>query len=728
MSKLIVQKVYTQTEGSIQDHQYGIGDIGLVLEILRNKLYKDPILAVVREYVTNARDAHVEAGKANVPIMVHLPSYDSMYFKVQDFGPGLSPERIEKIFCNYASSTKRNSEDQVGYFGIGSKSAFAYSDSFTIVSVVDGKIRTYSSYIDESRRGKISCLHEADTDQPNGTTIIVPIKKYDADRFLDKLRFVTEFWSVRPTVIKDNHEFKIDYQNETTVFSGNGWSLARNSHYDLRGSHAIMGGIPYAIDVHNHFDSHVARNFFSYSGVRIYFNNSDLSLAASRDSLHYDVRTIKAIREKFDSIIEEINDRISEQISQEASYKDALIKFNSAISDIPELAKIINSQKYNSMPLMKNPKISMFGNEARLTWYSKTTLNNGFVDIKTKTVNYRSTSAEADFYHIAASSKNTVLVFNDTGASDIKKYAVKVFNENNKIDHVVILTLSNDQSKINSDKNLWFANEICNLKTSNIKPDKTLRTSNRKQLSDKSNIFVYRFDSNCSRSDRGRTSIEVSSEEKASYFLYDIKNHIPMGTTSCYKFINNIPALESAIGMKIYAIASSRAEKIPSGWIHIDAAISEKFNNMLNEFDVKSFNDYVGIMSAHKQLSNYRWDKIMKFFKPQIKNNNIIGESISRIVEFNNKYNKLCNDSKIESLANYINNYNYFYSDDSDKFSLKYNYDAFYQKLYNQYPLSKFFIDSYDTNDKDIESINNYINMIDNQINTCASAYVSMCA
>ena len=59
MSKLIVQKVQTHTDGSLKDHQYGIGDVGLVLEILRNKLYKDPILAVVREYVTNARDAHV---------------------------------------------------------------------------------------------------------------------------------------------------------------------------------------------------------------------------------------------------------------------------------------------------------------------------------------------------------------------------------------------------------------------------------------------------------------------------------------------------------------------------------------------------------------------------------------------------------------------------------------------------------------------------------------------
>ena len=46
---------------SPEDRQY-------IIEILRSKLYSDKILAVTREYSTNATDAHDEANIPNKPI------------------------------------------------------------------------------------------------------------------------------------------------------------------------------------------------------------------------------------------------------------------------------------------------------------------------------------------------------------------------------------------------------------------------------------------------------------------------------------------------------------------------------------------------------------------------------------------------------------------------------------------------------------------------------------
>jgi hypothetical protein len=709
MSKLIVQKVQTQTDGSIKDHQYGIGDVGLVLEILRNKLYKDPILAVVREYITNARDAHVEVGKADVPIVVHLPSYESMYFKVQDFGPGLSPERIEKIFCNYASSTKRNSEDQVGYFGIGSKSAFAYSDSFTITSVVDGKIRTYSSYIDESRRGKISCLYEADTDQPNGTTIIIPVKKYDQDRFLDKLRFITEFWSVRPSVFKDDSEFKISYVNEKTVFSGDNWKLARNPDYDFRGTYAIMGGIPYAIDMNTHFESHPARNFFNYSCVRINFNNSDLSLAASRDSLHYDARTIRNINDKLDSIISEINIRISEQISQEPSYKDALIKYNEALDAFPELNRIIGNVIYDSKPVHRNPKISMFGNNSRLTWYSKVVMSNGFKDIKVKTVNYKNPGADADFANIL-SRKDTVIIFNDLAVTDLKKYATTLFNDSNALNNVVVLSIAETKDDVSKHKHLWFAEDICYAKISEITPGKTVRQSNRRSLTHKQNLFLYSFDPSSSRVDCGRHLVEVSPNETIAYFLYDLKTNAPVNLSK--NILSCIKSLESALGMRVFAVATSKSEKIPSNWKYIDDVVTEKFNSIMEQYGLSSLQDYLNCMAIREKVEHYNVNIFKSLFKDQMNNNNFISSYLNKVQFAQDKFSYVWDNCNLKTLAKHINKYHYLETA-SIPASEDYDFNIFFNSAIQQYPMLKFCPVSSYTSEKDIKSVNDYIEMVD---------------
>ena len=709
MSKLIVQKVETFTDGSIKDHQYGIGDVGLVLEILRNKLYRDPILAVVREYITNARDAHVEAGKGNVPVVVHLPTREDYYFKVQDFGPGLSPERIENIFCNYASSTKRNSEDQVGYFGIGSKSAFAYSDSFTIISVVDGVTRTYQSYIDESRKGKISCLYEAVSDQPNGTTVIIPIKRYDCEKFQEKLVEVTEFWDVRPVVYQNNRVAKMPYRDETTIFSGTDWKLNRYEGYHTRSSCVIMGGIAYPIDM-SHFDSHPARSFFQYSAIRIYFNNSDLSLAASRDSLHYDSRTIKKISDKFNSIIDEINDKIDSQIQTEDSYCDALLKFNFALTSSPELNKVLLTTSYQGKTLFKNPKIGLLGKNAKLTWYSKNYIN-GILDYKVKTVNYKSFNDSASFCDIISSSDNA-LVFNDIGSSDLKKYALSVFELDSSLKNVAVLTLSDDKESTAAHPMFWFCEEVSEYKTSGIVPVKTRKVSSRKSLTNKDNYFLYKFDPSTSRADRGRTTVEVSPNEDIVYFFYDIKACLPTEENS--NIFSELGSLETILGKKIYGISSTKNMEIPENWIKLNVAMNKKFEEYLKISECSSKEEIYDIIASERQTITYRNYSQFGFssiLEEQFDKNNIIGEYYRFSQEVDRKRNKIQNFKRIESMLRYVDRYNFSYKEGENYAKLvKLN-----EEMHAKYPLLKHVIRSHECSAGSIECrhLNDYINMID---------------
>src|SRR5271170_439423 len=145
--KLNIPVPVIESSDDLQEKLFSIGDAGMVFDILRNKLYSNPILAVCREISCNARDAHREVGKFEEPIIIQLPTYIEQYYKVKDFGPGISPDRMENIFIRYGSSTKREDNNQMGAFGLGAKSFFSLTDSASIITTFNGITYNYTCFI-----------------------------------------------------------------------------------------------------------------------------------------------------------------------------------------------------------------------------------------------------------------------------------------------------------------------------------------------------------------------------------------------------------------------------------------------------------------------------------------------------------------------------------------------------------------------------------------------------
>ena len=116
---MIIEKTTAEIERSnvFQEFDFKIGKDGYahIFGILRNQLYSDKPLAVAREYMVNAYDSHVAAGKGDVPFHVSLPNAIFPNFRVRDFGVGLSEEEMEEVFASYGESTKRESNDYVGF-------------------------------------------------------------------------------------------------------------------------------------------------------------------------------------------------------------------------------------------------------------------------------------------------------------------------------------------------------------------------------------------------------------------------------------------------------------------------------------------------------------------------------------------------------------------------------------------------------------------------------------
>src|SRR5688500_7096953 len=97
-------------------------------------LYSDEERALIREYSTNARDAHLHTGIVR-PSEVETPNSLSPTRIIRDFGEGLSKDDIIEVYSKYGASTKRDSNEYVGMLGLGCKSALTYTDQFSLVAV-----------------------------------------------------------------------------------------------------------------------------------------------------------------------------------------------------------------------------------------------------------------------------------------------------------------------------------------------------------------------------------------------------------------------------------------------------------------------------------------------------------------------------------------------------------------------------------------------------------------
>ncbi len=136
-----------ESSGITESGDFRIKTTAAAFQLLSSGLYSNKIRAVVRELSCNALDAHVSAGKDSTPIEVKIPNRLDSQFYVKDQGPGLSHEQIMHMYTTYFDSTKQETNELIGGFGVGSKSPFSYTDSFSVESRHGGKRRLYTAFI-----------------------------------------------------------------------------------------------------------------------------------------------------------------------------------------------------------------------------------------------------------------------------------------------------------------------------------------------------------------------------------------------------------------------------------------------------------------------------------------------------------------------------------------------------------------------------------------------------
>lgn len=209
---------------------------------LLTNLYTDNILAVIREYSTNALDSHIEAGNPT-PIEVSLPTAINRFFIVRDRGVGMSKDDILQRFSKYGYSSKRETNDQIGMLGLGCKSALAYTDQFTMECVKDGRKFAALIYRAEDRGVRVKVLTDTETDEPNGVTIKIMVRESDTQSFYSKAREFFRWW-IPGTVLIDGLAPK--QPDDLTWLEEDTFALQPSGHHE-HPSLVVMGNVAYPI-------------------------------------------------------------------------------------------------------------------------------------------------------------------------------------------------------------------------------------------------------------------------------------------------------------------------------------------------------------------------------------------------------------------------------------------------------------------------------------------------
>lgn len=314
-----------QYVGNIKANKVGIDtkNIDFIASLLTTNLYSNPIMSFIRETISNGWDSHIEAG-VKQPVLVSLYSSVTgeefrrntayswgkkapLEITIRDFGVGLSPDRFAAIYTNIGSSTKRDSNDFIGAFGIGRFSCLSCADSATLTSYYNGTKYSYLMYKDGASIN-IDELGQFSTTEDNGLAVKVSLQMdrnsmQELKEAFKALAYFNCIYINDPLNLCDG--FSNDFNNrqikEYATFSI--WDMPESYYSKQENVLLRVGNCTYPITKKQLFE---VTGLPSNWPIAIKFNIGEIDVTPNREAILHNAKTDAAIKKKFQDVLEEV--------------------------------------------------------------------------------------------------------------------------------------------------------------------------------------------------------------------------------------------------------------------------------------------------------------------------------------------------------------------------------------------------------------------------------------
>ena len=353
--RTVVEPTYVETSNVGETKRASIKTSAKMFNFFSRQIYTDFFTAAWRELVANAIDAQKAVGETRPPV-VTVPSMLEPHAKVRDFGCSMDHEFMMNQFMAFGdASTKEDSNDFIGGFGIGSKAPLAYTDQYSIKCFLNGVVRVYSVFKDDEGCPSIAFLSEAPTDEPNGVEVGFPVRQEDVTKFTDVLVRTLQYFD--PLPVLENTRLKLDPIKYDA--KGTRWGI-RMQNGDRR-SNLIVGGVAYPLNVAEIPYSHTQLRTFANLGIDIFLNIGEVNIALSREQVTHDDKLFKRLNEIMKDIGPEFGRQLSESFAKYETLWDAKAKLSEAIKNADyATSKLLrdhavwNGEKI--VPIIRRPK------------------------------------------------------------------------------------------------------------------------------------------------------------------------------------------------------------------------------------------------------------------------------------------------------------------------------------------------------------------------------------
>ncbi len=353
-----------EVSGEVKTTGFSIEVNESMFQMLTVNVYNDPILAVIREWSTNACDACIDAGK-EVKFDVHLPSLEKPTFSVRDYGTGLAPKDIMGLFSNLGASTKRNSDAFNGTLGIGRMAGLAVSNAFTVESFHNG---TKHSYAISMQKGVPVTMHLGDnpTVEPNGLLLSVNVDTDDIHNYSKKAEYLYKYFDHKPDLNRDDLNIYMDTEEHIS----DDWFIEKTSDHFSRTNYVVMSQVPYAIP-----DNYVVENQ-GFRNLVIKAPPGAVTFNPGRESLSLDKPTVKYLNEAFKKVADDYVNAATIALATTTTDKELVATYNNLVRAAPSPV----AQKIDMSPFTS----TFFENLYSSPYYSSNQANSEYLSITNK--------------------------------------------------------------------------------------------------------------------------------------------------------------------------------------------------------------------------------------------------------------------------------------------------------------------------------------------------------